>query len=69
MNIIFHVKITFVKKYSHGNVKEKKRSLITFLWSVRKRSWERKTAVRETDRRTDTRTHLTNGRTNKQTDR
>ena len=47
----------------------KKRSLITFLWGVRKRSWERKTAVRETDRWTDTRTHLIIGRTNKQSDR
>ena len=43
--------------------------MITFLWGVRKRGWERKTVVRETDELTDIRTNLTNGRVDSRTDR
>ena len=46
-----------------------KKKIFDHIEKVRKRSWERKTAVRETDKWTDTRTHLTNGRTNKQTEK
>ena len=49
---------------------KKNRSLITFLWGVRKRSWERKTALRETvrqmDRHTDPSDEWTDGQTNRQ---
>ena len=63
--------MTLVKEYSQWKCLkiDRIKFLITFLWGVRKRSWKRKTAVRETDKWTDTRTHLTNGRTNKQTDK
>ena len=48
----------------------KKRSLITFLWGVRKGSWKRKTALRETVRQMDRHTgpsdEWTDGQTNRQ---